>query len=118
MTTLLDPPAPRHAPVYAPPPAPTPGSLLTGRIVTGLLVIGPPLALAVAVPLLWGRGVSLQDVILATVFYVVTGLGVTVGYHRLFTHRSFRASRWLKVALASAGSMAVEGSVAGWVASH
>jgi stearoyl-CoA desaturase (Delta-9 desaturase) len=52
------------------------------------------------------------------VFYVVTGFGVTVGYHRLFAHRSFRAHRWLKVALAGAGSMAVEGSPISWVANH
>jgi stearoyl-CoA desaturase (delta-9 desaturase) len=48
----------------------------------------------------------------------VSGFGVTVGYHRLFAHRSFRAARWLKIVLASAGSLAVEGSVIGWVANH
>ena len=62
-------------------------------------------------PLLWGHAVSLLDIVLAAVFYVVTGFGVTVGYHRLFTHRSFNAVRWLKILLASTGSMAVEGSV-------
>jgi stearoyl-CoA desaturase (delta-9 desaturase) len=49
---------------------------------------------------------------------VVTGFGIAVGYHRLFTHRSFKAVRWLKILLASTGSMAVEGSVVGWVAIH
>src|SRR4029078_6714263 len=86
--------------------------------VTGLLMIGPPVALGIAVPLLWGRAVSLLDIILAAAFYVVTGLGIAVGYHRLFTHRSFKAVRWLKILLASTGSMAVEGSVVGWVATH
>jgi stearoyl-CoA desaturase (Delta-9 desaturase) len=91
---------------------------MVGRVVTGLLVIGPAVALAVAVPLLWGHAVHLRDIILAGAFYLVTTLGVTVGYHRLFTHRSFRAPRWLRIVLASAGSLAVEGSVVGWVAAH
>jgi stearoyl-CoA desaturase (delta-9 desaturase) len=52
------------------------------------------------------------------VLYLVTGFGVTVGYHRLFTHGSFKPSRWLKIALALIGSMAVEGSVTSWVATH
>lgn len=51
-------------------------------------------------------------------FYVFTGLGVTLGYHRLFTHRSFRAIKPLRVLLAIAGSMSVEGSVIAWVATH
>ena len=89
-----------------------------GRIVTGLLVVSPAIALGIAVPLLWGSAVTLFDVILAVVFYLVTGFGVTVGYHRLFAHKSFRAKRWLKIALASAGSLAVEGSVTSWVANH
>ena len=54
---------------------------------------------------------SLRDVIIAAAFYLVTGFGVTVGYHRLFTHRSFRPARWLKIVLASTGSLAVEGSL-------
>ena len=50
--------------------------------------------------------------------YGLTGLGVTVGFHRLFTHRSFEANRPLKIALAVLGSMALEGSVISWVANH
>jgi stearoyl-CoA desaturase (Delta-9 desaturase) len=116
MSTLLDLSPRSRAPVCDP--APSRGSANISRVITGVLVVGPPLALAVAIPLLWGRAVTLRDVVLTAVFYVVTGLGVTVGYHRLFTHRSFRAARWLKVVLAAAGSLAVEGSVAGWVANH
>src|SRR5438067_6777111 len=112
MTTLLDPPAaPPRAPQHAPEVPPSRASIRAGRLVTGVLMISPPVALAIAVPLLWGRAVSLFDIVLASVFYVVTGLGIAVGYHRLFTHRSFRAVRWLKILLASTGSMAVEGSV-------
>jgi stearoyl-CoA desaturase (delta-9 desaturase) len=50
--------------------------------------------------------------------YVVTGHGVTVGFHRYFTHRAFRARQWLRVTLAVAGSMAVQGSVIQWVSDH
>ena len=115
MATLLDaPPAPSRAP-EAPP---SRASLLLGRIVTALLVIGPVVALAIAVPLLWGQALHPRDVVIAAVFYLVSGFGVTVGYHRLFTHRSFRPARWLKITLASAGSLAVEGSLVGWVANH
>jgi len=87
MTTLLDPPAP--SPRVPEVVAPSRASIRAGRLVTGLLMIGPPVALGIAVPLLWGHAVSLLDIILAAAFYVVTGLGIAVGYHRLFTHRSF-----------------------------
>src|SRR4051794_11603598 len=107
MTTLLDRPSSPPARAPEPDPAPSPTGLIVGRCVTALLVIGPAVALAIAVPLLWGRAVSLRDVIIAGAFYVVTTFGVTVGYHRLLTHRSFRAPRWLKIVLASAGSLAV-----------
>jgi stearoyl-CoA desaturase (delta-9 desaturase) len=50
--------------------------------------------------------------------YVITGHGVTIGFHRLFTHRSFRAQRWVQVVLAIAGSMAIQGPVVRWVADH
>jgi stearoyl-CoA desaturase (Delta-9 desaturase) len=50
--------------------------------------------------------------------YVVTGLAVTVGYHRGFTHRSFKARRGLRIALAIGGSLAVEGPPVQWVANH
>jgi stearoyl-CoA desaturase (delta-9 desaturase) len=55
---------------------------------------------------------------LALALYLISGHGVTVGYHRLFTHRSFRAAPWLRVALAVAGSLALEGGVVSWVANH
>ncbi len=83
---------------------------------TFLLV--PFVALLVAVPLVWGWGMSWIDLILAAAFYVFATLGVTVGFHRYFTHGAFKASRPLRVVLAIAGSMAVQGSVIFWVASH
>ena len=88
------------------------------RLITASLVAGPLLAVAVAVPVLWGRVLHPRDVVLAVVLYAVTGHGVTVGFHRMFTHRSFTPSRPLKIALGVAGSMAVEGSITSWVANH
>jgi stearoyl-CoA desaturase (Delta-9 desaturase) len=86
--------------------------------VTVAIVIVPFAGLGVAVWLAWGHGLRLADVLLAVVFYLVTGLGVTVGFHRLLTHRSFTAAPALRVVLAIAGSMAFEGEVVGWVATH
>jgi stearoyl-CoA desaturase (delta-9 desaturase) len=88
------------------------------QVLLYLFVIVPFLAVLAAVPLAWGWGIGWTDLALALVFYYVSGMGVTVGYHRLFTHGSFRASRGLKIALALAGSLAVEGPVIRWVADH
>jgi len=85
------------------------------------------LALFVAVPLvavastgfvLWGNGLSWVDVILAVTFYWVAGHGITVGFHRYLTHGSFKAKRPLRIALAVAGSLAIEGPATRWVADH
>ncbi|WP_425566408.1 acyl-CoA desaturase [Pseudonocardia halophobica] len=81
-------------------------------------MIVPLLAVAAAVPVAWGWGLGWVDVALFVVFYMVSGLGVTVGYHRHFTHGSFKARRGLRVALAVAGSLALQGSVVSWVADH
>jgi stearoyl-CoA desaturase (delta-9 desaturase) len=111
--TLRAPSCPPAAPV------PPPEKLLTSqRIITAFLVVTPLLALGVGMPFLWGHAIQLRDVILAVVLYTITGHGITVGFHRLFTHRSFKAKRVLKIVLAAAGSMAVEGSLIAWVANH
>jgi stearoyl-CoA desaturase (delta-9 desaturase) len=78
----------------------------------------PFVALIAAVPLAWGWGLSGLDVTMAVAGYVITGFGVTVGYHRYLTHGSFKARRPLRIALAVAGSLAVEGSAIQWVADH
>ncbi len=89
-----------------------------GIIITALIVVGPGVALGVGIPLLWGSVIHLRDVIIGVVLYVLTGHGISIGFHRLFTHRSFTANRPLKIALAAIGSMAMEGSVISWVAIH
>jgi len=85
---------------------------------TGLVTIAPLVGLGLAVWLMWGRGLGITDVLLAAGFYVFTGFGVTVGFHRLITHRGFTARPWLRVGLAIAGSMAFQGEVIDWVAIH
>lgn len=83
-----------------------------------VLTVGPLLGVALAVAALWGWGIGGMELGLFVAFYLVTCLGVTVGYHRLFTHRSFEAHPAVRAALAVAGSMAVQGSVIEWVAIH
>ena len=94
------------------------GVLPSQKLVTVAIVAGPAVALAIAVPLLWGHAVNLTDILMGIALYVVTGFGLTIGFHRLFTHNSFKAGRVLKCALAVVGSMGVEGSVTSWVATH
>ncbi|ACU69122.1 Stearoyl-CoA 9-desaturase [Catenulispora acidiphila DSM 44928] len=82
-------------------------------------VIGVPFAaLVIAVPVVWGWGMTWTDLIIAVVMYAISGHGVTVGFHRLFTHSSFKAKKALRVGLAIAGSLAVQGPVIRWVADH
>lgn len=99
------------------PPAPT-RVPLGQRAITLALVVGPLAALGLAIVRFWGHGVSARDLVLAVGLYAVTGFGISVGYHRLFAHGSFKANAPLKVGLAVAGSLAVQGGVIGWVANH
>ena len=78
----------------------------------------PLLAVIAAIPVAWGGWLSWTDAILAVTFYIFAGLGITVGFHRLFTHSAFKASRSLRIVLAVAGSMALQGPVIRWVADH
>ena len=81
-------------------------------------VLVPMLALIAAIPFAWGWGLTWLDVGLAVGFFYLTLLGVTVGYHRYFTHGSFKAKRWLRITLAALGGMGVQGPVIIWVADH
>ncbi|MFC4894489.1 acyl-CoA desaturase [Streptosporangium amethystogenes subsp. fukuiense] len=85
---------------------------------TATIVIAPFIALACGIWLAWGSGISLTDLLLATVFYIATGLGVTVGFHRLLAHGSFTARPWLRAVLAVAASMSFQGNLIGWLAAH
>jgi stearoyl-CoA desaturase (delta-9 desaturase) len=84
-------------------------------------LIGVPLpfvGLIAAIVLLWNRAIGPLELGLLAGFYVITLMGVTLGYHRMFTHRAFDASRRFRAVVAIIGSFAVEGSVITWVADH
>ena len=88
------------------------------RIVTLLGVVLPFLGLAAAIFGVWGWGFSWLHLFLLAGMYLLTAVGITVGYHRLFTHKSFETTRPMKFIFAVLGSMAVEGPVLKWVAMH
>ncbi|MGH3944001.1 MAG: fatty acid desaturase, partial [Pseudonocardiaceae bacterium] len=102
-----------------------PEPILSGRRTLGpqilvyLFVLAPLAALMAAVPAAWGWGLlGWVDVGLFVATYYISCLGVTVGYHRHFTHGSFKAKRWLRVGLAVLGSTAMQGPLLHWVADH
>ncbi len=88
------------------------------RIATGIVTAVPILALGLVVWQVWGDFLRWSDVIVFAIMYVATGLGITVGFHRYFTHRSFKTSRPVRATLAVLGSAAIEGPVISWVADH
>jgi stearoyl-CoA desaturase (delta-9 desaturase) len=88
----------------------------SAKLVTGAFFVAPFVALLALI--LMGGGFPWFAVGLTAVLIVVVGHGVTIGFHRLFAHRSFEANRPLKISLAVLGSMALQGSIIGWVADH
>jgi stearoyl-CoA desaturase (delta-9 desaturase) len=81
-------------------------------------VVLPFAGVLAAIVLLWNRTVDATDLAILLVMYLTTAAGVTVGYHRLLTHRAFQTYPWLERAFAVLGSLALEGSVMDWVADH
>ena len=77
------------------------------KIMVAVFVVVPMLALIAAVPLAWGWGLGWREAVIAVAFYYVSGLGISMGFHRYFTHGSFKANTALRVALAIAGSLAI-----------
>jgi stearoyl-CoA desaturase (delta-9 desaturase) len=88
------------------------------RIITGAITAIPFAALIVVGWQLWNEALHWSDIAVFGICYVLTGLGVTVGFHRHLTHRAFKAKRWLRGTLAILGSAAIEGPVISWVADH
>ena len=113
------PPAPSAEPTippeirWAPVPAP-----FYRKLISLIVLIGPPLTAVFVTVKAIGEPVPWLNLLLLTAFYFVIAHGVTIGFHRLFTHRSFEARRPLKVILAVLGSMSFQGSIIGWVADH
>src|SRR5680860_35025 len=90
----------------------------TEQIALAIFIFVPFVAIAAAVPVAWGGWLGWTDVGIALGMYAISGHGITVGFHRLFTHKSFKPNRIVKIALAVAGSLAVQGPVIRWVADH
>jgi stearoyl-CoA desaturase (delta-9 desaturase) len=88
------------------------------RLTTLTVIVVPFLGLVAACALLWGWGFRWTDLGLLLGMYTLTGLGITVGFHRLFTHRAFDTSRTLQLLLGVLGSMALEAPLLKWVAVH
>jgi stearoyl-CoA desaturase (Delta-9 desaturase) len=88
------------------------------RIATGIVTALPVAALGLVVWQVWGDFLRWSDLIVFAIMYVATGLGVTVGFHRHFTHRSFKAKQPVRATLAVLGSAAIEGPIISWVADH
>lgn len=83
-----------------------------------VIIVLPFIGLITAMVLLWGRGIGWTEVGLFLGMYILTGFGITVGFHRLFSHRSFETSRIVQGIFGILGSMAVQGSLLTWVAYH
>jgi stearoyl-CoA desaturase (Delta-9 desaturase) len=104
------PPAPSVRPVSMP---------LVDRIASGVVTAVPPILVVIGLWLGWaGNLFAWQDILILAITYVVIGTGVTVGFHRLLTHRSFKTSRLVRAGFAALGSAAAEGPVIDWVATH
>ncbi|HLM08285.1 MAG TPA: acyl-CoA desaturase [Thermoleophilaceae bacterium] len=88
------------------------------RIATGIVTVAPFLALIFVGWQLWNDLLHWSDVFVFIIMYMLTGLGVTVGFHRYLTHRSFKTSRPVRALLSVLGSAAIEGPVISWVADH
>src|SRR5665647_2536103 len=92
--------------------------LLSARIITIIAIVVPPLALLSVTGLLWGVAVGPVDLITFAVMYLFCGLGITIGFHRLFSHRGFKTTRPVTAALAILGSMTLQGPLTQWVTDH
>jgi stearoyl-CoA desaturase (delta-9 desaturase) len=88
------------------------------RVANLAVTVVPLVLLGWASWLAWGGLLQWQDLLVLAIMYVLTGLGVTVGYHRLFTHRSFKTSAPLRILFGALGSAAIEGPVIEWVSTH
>ncbi|MDB5075557.1 MAG: acyl-CoA desaturase [Chloroflexi bacterium] len=99
-------------------PAQTKRGIEWGHLLTLIFVVGPFLALTFGITQLWNREVNARDLVICGAFYVLSALGITIGFHRLVTHRSFVTFWPIRALFLVLGSLAVEGSAVYWVATH
>ncbi|NOK63377.1 MAG: acyl-CoA desaturase [Chloroflexi bacterium AL-W] len=95
-----------------------PSKSIGEKIAVLTVVVVPFIATIYAITLLWQRYVSWSDIALMIILYMITGLGITVGYHRLLTHRSFETHKPIKGAFLIMGAMALEGPPITWASTH
>jgi stearoyl-CoA desaturase (delta-9 desaturase) len=88
------------------------------RFLTGTATVLPVVGLGVAGWQVWNQFLHWSDLVVFGICYLLCAIGVTVGFHRLFTHRSFKTTPWLRGVFAALGSAAIEGPVTAWVADH
>jgi stearoyl-CoA desaturase (Delta-9 desaturase) len=89
------------------------------RVLIAIFTTFPMLALVAAIPVAWVWGfLDWQTALVGIAFYLLSGLGIAMGFHRYFTHGAFKANRALKIALGVAGTLAVEGPILNWVSDH
>ncbi len=91
---------------------------LKQRVASLIIILLPLVGLIAAMVYMWGWGLGWVELTLLATMYLVSGLGVTVGFHRLFAHKSFSTSPTVTALLGVAGSMSVEGSILQWVSNH
>jgi len=92
---------------------------LVDRLGSAVVTAAPPILLLIGMWFGWtGNVFDWQDILILAIFYAGVGTGVTVGFHRLLTHRSFKCHRLTRAAFAALGSAAAEGPVIDWVATH
>ena len=92
---------------------------LVDRVASAVVTGAPPILVLLGMWLGWSHGLLVwQDLLVLAIFYMVIGSGITVGFHRLLTHRSFKTHRFTRAFFAALGSAAAEGPVIDWVATH
>jgi len=114
-----------HDPATSPPPLPEPDTTTGTKPVTlgtyirnTIGITAPMVGVGVAIYLFWGQGCSWLDLGMMVVMYLVSMLGVTIGFHRLLTHRGFETTNTMRFIWAVCGSMSMEAPVFNWVAMH
>src|SRR5919106_4870829 len=88
------------------------------RVITGIVTVLPALCLLIVGWQVWGDWLGWNDIFVFLIMYVLTGLGITVGFPRMLTHRSFKTSPFVRGVFTALGSAAIEGPAISWVADH
>ena len=96
---------------------PQPPSTLN-KIILSIVVWVPLLATVLGIVLLWNRMVNLSSLIVMLVMFILGGFGITIGYHRMLTHKSFHAVNWVRAFFLIIGSMTLQGPALNWAATH